>query len=147
MTLQASSEAVFATSRIVAFAPGQVFQAFADPQQLAAWWGPAGFRNTFEVFEFKHQGQWRFVMHGPDGKDYLNESTFLEVEPRRIVVRHDSAPQFTLTITLNDMAGQTRVDWRQAFDDAQVAQSLAHIVVPANEQNLDRLAAVLMART
>lgn len=31
-------------------------------------------------------GQWRFVMRGPDGTDYPNESVFLEmVAPERVV--------------------------------------------------------------
>jgi hypothetical protein len=33
------------------------------------------------------------------------------------------------------------VTWSQAFDNPEVAKRIEHIVVPANEQNLDRLAA------
>ena len=34
-------------------------------------------------------GQWRFVMHGPDGRDYQNLITFLEVvQPARLVYKH-----------------------------------------------------------
>jgi hypothetical protein len=50
-----------------------------------------------------------------------------------------------LTITLTEADGQTRLDWRQAFDDPRVAAAVAPIVVPANEQNLNRLQAVLLA--
>jgi uncharacterized protein YndB with AHSA1/START domain len=137
------TDGVFSTRRRLPFAPDQVFAAFADPIRLAAWWGPDGFTNTFEVFEFKAQGRWTFVMHGPDGKRCPNENLFLETSPRRIVVRHVSAPHFTLTVTLVDVDGQTNLDWHQAFDDPGVAAGVAHIAVPANEQNLDRLQAVL----
>ena len=52
---------------------------------------------------------------------------------------------FTLTITLEEADGQTNLHWRQAFDDPRVAASLAHIIVPANEQNLNRLQTALSA--
>ena len=71
----------FKTSRAFAAAPEAVFAAFAAPERLATWWGPDGFRNTFETFEFKPGGQWRFIMHGPDGTDYPNESRFTQIEP------------------------------------------------------------------
>jgi uncharacterized protein YndB with AHSA1/START domain len=57
----------FRTSRDIPAPPDQVFAAFSDPQRLARWWGPAGFTNTFNVYEFKSGGRWSFVMHGPVG--------------------------------------------------------------------------------
>lgn len=42
-------------------------------------------------------------------------------------------------ITLDEADGQTNISWHQAFDDFRLAESLAHIIVPANEQNLNRL--------
>src|SRR6185369_10233222 len=63
----------------------KVFKAFADPTHLARWWGPSGFRNTFEEFDFRPGGTWRFTMHGPDGTDHPNRSVFLDIqEPARI---------------------------------------------------------------
>lgn len=145
MTSPPGTDGAFTTIRHFPFTPAQIFAAFANADRLAAWWGPDGFSNTFEVFEFKPQGRWTFVMHGPDGTDYANDCTFLAASPQRIVIRHVTAPHFTLTITLNEADGQTHLDWRQAFDDPRVAAAVAHIVVPANEQNLDRLQAVLLA--
>lgn len=86
-------------------------------------------------------------MHGPDGKNYLNESVFLEVSPNRIIIRHANAPNFTLTVTITEVRGQTELHWHQAFDDPHVAASIEHIIVPANEQNLNRLHATLAAVT
>lgn len=129
----------FRTSREFSASPEAVFAAFAAPERLARWWGPDGFRNSFERFEFNTGGVWRFVMHGPDGTDYLNESTFTAVEPHRlIVVRHLSQPHFTLSIALEPTAIGTAVRWEQAFDSPEVAAAVRHIVEPANEQNLKR---------
>ena len=40
----------------------------------------------------------------------------------------------------------TRVAWRQEFDSAGVARRIESIVVPANEQNLDRLTAEVLRK-
>jgi uncharacterized protein YndB with AHSA1/START domain len=126
-----------------------VYNAFAAPQVLASWWGPDGFTNRFEVFEFQVGGRWLFTMHGPDGACYANHNQFVDLQPgARVVIRHVSQPHFTLTVGLAPAPGGTALTWHQRFDDANTAQAVAHIVVPANEQNLDRLtqALALVAR-
>jgi uncharacterized protein YndB with AHSA1/START domain len=144
MAGQINGNGTCTTSRSFPFTSSQIFAAFASADLLATWWGPDNFSNTIETFEFKAQGQWKFIMHGPDGKDYLNDCIFLEVSQQKIIIRHVSLPNFTLTITFIETDGQTNLDWEQAFDDPHIAESLAHIVIPANEQNLNRLHAVLL---
>ena len=135
---------IFVTSRLIAAPIEQVFAAF-QPERLARWWGPAGFTNTFEVCEFRSGGQWDFVMHGPDGHDYANESEFVEVTPpTMVVIQHVNEPRFQLTITLASSGAGTTVGWSQAFESAEVAKRVEHIVVPANEQNLDRMTAEVL---
>lgn len=132
------------TQRTLPFAPEVVYDAFARAELLAAWWGPTGFTNTFEVFEFRPGGAWKFVMHGPDGTQYPNQSIFQALEPAALVViRHDCAPFFTLSVKLSSVPGGTLVVWQQAFDDSATAQAVQSLVGPANEQNLDRLTHVL----
>lgn len=129
----------FNTSRQFPAAPEAVFAALLDPQRLARWWGPAGFRNTFDTCEVRTGGAWRFTMHGPEGASYPNVSTFVAVEsPRKVVIQHENAPRFLLTIKLSPVGADTLVTWEQAFEDAAVAAAVRHIVEPANEQNLDR---------
>ncbi len=135
----------FATQREIAAPVDAVFAAIADPQRLARWWGPAGFTNTFSVCEFVEGGRWSFVMHGPDGKDYANENVFEVIEPaHRVVVRHVCEPYFTLTISLAPSAVGARVSWLQVLENADFARQFAHIIAPANEQNLDRLTAEVL---
>jgi uncharacterized protein YndB with AHSA1/START domain len=98
-----------------------VFAAFTDPKHLAQWWGPNGFKTTTLSFDMRPGGIWRFVMHGPDGRDYQNRITYEEVvPPERIVYRHgggdDVEPvQFRQTITFEDLGGRTRIVWRGEF--------------------------------
>ena len=135
----------FCTAREIAATPDEVFAAVSDPQRLARWWGPAGFTNTFTVCDFVPGGRWSFVMHGPDGRDYANENLFAEIEaPAKVVVQHVSAPVFRLTLSLAPSAGGTVLSWEQTFESAEVARAVEHIVVPSNEQNLDRLTAEVM---
>jgi uncharacterized protein YndB with AHSA1/START domain len=103
-----------------------VFSAWTDPRHLAQWWGPNGFTTTTHSFEFRADGVWRFVMHGPDGRDYQNRITFDEIiPPERIVYRHsggdDVEPvQFTQTVTFEDLGNsQTRMTWRGKFPSAE----------------------------
>lgn len=134
----------FSTHRTFPVAPGAVFAAICDGERLARWWGPAGFSNRFEVFEFQPGGRWVFDMIGPNGDVHPNESVFSAIAPdRHVVIRHVCQPHFTLTITLAPSGGGTLLHWEQVFDDPSVAQAVRHIVEPANEQNLDRLAAEL----
>ena len=101
-----------------------VFSAWTDPKHLAQWWGPNGFTTTTYSFEFGPGGVWRFVMHGPDGRDYQNRITFEEiVAPERIVYRHgggdDVEPvQFRTTVLLEELGKRTRVTWRGELPSA-----------------------------
>jgi uncharacterized protein YndB with AHSA1/START domain len=93
-----------------------VFKAWTDPKHLAHWWGPNGFSITTHEMEFKPGGVWRFVMHGPDGRDYKNEQVYVEiVEPERLVYRHVSTPQFQMTVTFADNGGKTRLTAQMLF--------------------------------
>jgi uncharacterized protein YndB with AHSA1/START domain len=134
-----------ATTRVLHAPRALVFQAFTDPAHLARWWGPAGFTSTFDVFDARPGGAWRFVMHGPDGTDFKNESVFVElVKPERIVFRHLKPMHvFELTITLAADGKKTRLGWRMRFETAAECEQVKAFAVAANEQNLDRLEAEL----
>ena len=71
-------------------------------------------------------GVWRFVMHGPDGRDYENRITFDEiVKPERLAYHHggggDVEPvQFRTTVTFEDLGGnRTRLTMRGVFPSAE----------------------------
>lgn len=139
------SDRELTASRVIAQPIARVFAAHRDPAVLAQWWGPNGFRNTFEVFEFRTGGRWIFVMHGPDGTNYKNESVFEEiVEPTRVVVHHVCWPIFHLYIDLKDRGdGKTLVTWRQRFDSEKDFEKVRAMCETANQENFDRLEAAL----
>lgn len=116
-----------------------VWRVWTEPQHIQQWWGPNGFTNTFETFDFRPGGAWRFMMHGPDGRDYQNESVFVEIAPpERLVFDHVCAPLFRCTVTLEAVGSQTRLTFHQVFEDAAVFESVKPFAVPGHQQNLDR---------
>ena len=139
-----SNDRTLYTSRTLPFSPKAIYSAFESANLLALWWGPNGFSNTFEIFEFKEGGRWKFTMHGSDGTDYLNESIFEEIVPeQKIVIHHDCPPNFKLTIELTPDGESTLLTWQQVFDDAETAQVVKQRAGTANEENIDKLTRVL----
>lgn len=129
-------------SKLIPAPVHRVYAAIGSAESIARWWGPAGFRNTIHTFEFEPGGRWLLTMHGPDGRDYPNESRFLRILPEKMVeIEHLSDHHFMLRIELEAEGANTRVRWRQTFDTVEHYQRIASFVAPANEQNLERLAA------
>jgi uncharacterized protein YndB with AHSA1/START domain len=102
-----------------------VFEVWTDPKHLSQWWGPDGFTTTTSAFDMRPGGLWRFVMHGPDGRDYENRITFDEiVSPEFIRYHHgggdDVEPvQFHTTVTFEVLGPKsTRLTWRAEFPSA-----------------------------
>lgn len=135
-------------SKVIPASPSAVFAAIQDPARIARWWGPDGFTSTIHSFEFTPGGRWLLTMHGPDGKDYPNESRFTRIVPDRLFeIEHLNGHHFILTLELEPTAQGTTVRWRQTFDTAEYYRKLADFVAGANEQNLNRLAAEVIRGT
>lgn len=136
--------------RHVAAGPAQVYAAFTDPEALATWWGPNGFRTETHAMDVRPGGHWRFTMHGPDGKAWPNFIDYDIVEPpSRLHWRHrageDAPPDFEVELTLTpDIGGGTRIGFTmilpdQAARDAKAAWGAAE----GAQQTLDRLESLL----
>jgi hypothetical protein len=50
---------------------------------------------------------------------------------------------FWLTATFEDVEGKTKLTFRQLFETAEECNRIKEFVIEANEQNLDRLEAVI----
>jgi uncharacterized protein YndB with AHSA1/START domain len=131
--------------RILKATPEQVFSAWTEAEHLKNWWGPDGFSNTFHEFDPRPGGHWKFTMHGPDGKDYLNESVFLLIEENaRIVFNHIVPPFFQLQAGFEAAGpGLTRISFTQIFENAETLDKIRDFIGNKNEENLDRLEAEL----
>lgn len=131
-----------------------VFKAFTTAEHLAHWWGPTGFSITTSAFDFQVGGAWRFVMHGPDGRDFQNRLVFEAIEPpARIVSRHggdgDDALEFAThetRITLDAEGGKTRLTWKLVFVSIAERDRIAreYGAVEGGQQTVGRLAAYVV---
>ncbi len=132
------------SSRVFKAPRAAIFNAWTDPVRLARWWGPEGFSNTFHEFSLFPGGRWIFTMHGPNGKGYHNESIFSEIiENELIVLDHISPPAFRVAASFNDHPEGTLLHFRMIFATAEACAKVKVYAVDANEQNFDRLEAVL----
>jgi len=104
----------------------RVWDAFADIKQVVQWWGPNGFSTTTEKREFKPGGVWKHTMHGPDGTDYPNHSTFISIEKHKRMVyslgngkKGSDCIRFISTWTFEAQGPKTQVTLRGVFPTAQ----------------------------
>jgi uncharacterized protein YndB with AHSA1/START domain len=134
------------TTRIIREKRDRVFKAWSDPSILSRWWGPNGFTNTINQFEFQKGGSWRFVMQGPDGKDYPNHCEFVEISDDQFISwNHLSNPNFQVAASFDDIDdGYTKVTFKMAFLNPQDCNKIKAFVIGKNEENLDRLENVLL---
>ena len=128
-----------------------VFDVWTRPEHVAAWWGPQGFTNTVESMDVRPGGEWRFVMHGPDGVDYPNRIVFREVaRPERLVYEHrganeDEAPFLGTVSFAVEGPTQTRLTMRTLFASAAIREMVRreYHAEEGGAQTLDRLGAYL----
>jgi uncharacterized protein YndB with AHSA1/START domain len=137
--------------RVVEAPRDLVWSVWTDPKHVAQWWGPTGFSNTIQQMDVRAGGEWRFVMHGPDGVDYPNRIVFVDVDrPKRLVYDQsgdnpDEAP-FRGEVTFYDEgARRTRLIMRTLFPTAATREMVIreYHAVEAGKQTLDRLAEYL----
>lgn len=133
------------TQRSLPFSQEAVFRAWSDPALLKQWWGPNGFTNTFYEFDFRVGGRWRFIMHGPEKGNYPNDVEFVEINPPEAITwKRHSKPLFHVAVHFQELsANETHVVFRQIFDTVEACEKLRPYVTDKNEENFDRLTAVL----
>ena len=128
-----------------------VWEAWTKPEHVKHWWGPNGFTNTIHEMEVRPGGVWRFIMHGPDGRDFPNKIVFNEVvKPERLVYTHssddDNDPNvFHTTVTLEDRDGKTAITMRAVFATAEERDRVVkeYGALEGAKQNVERLATYL----
>ena len=129
------------SSRIFNFNRELIFRAWSDPNHLQNWWGPNGFTNTFNEFDFRVGGKWSFVMHGPDKGNYPNACEFIKIEePPLIAWKRHSKPLFQVLATFEEISEkQAKLVFKMLFESENECRKVKAFAVDKNEENFDRL--------
>lgn len=142
-----ASERLLLNSRLVDAPPERVWRALTDPNEVNAWWGPDGFKNTEVTQDVRVGGQWRFKMIGPDGAVYPNLSTYVELsKPKRLVYDCGDGERvhFRGVIALQDLGGKTLVSLSVEAPTREARDAfLAHNALEGGRQTLGKLAAFM----
>lgn len=67
--------------RTIRARPERLFEAWTNPAQLRAWWGPRGVRCTAAWSDPRVGGRYAIHNELPDGRTIVISGTFLVVEP------------------------------------------------------------------
>ena len=133
-------------SRVVDAPRASVWNAFTDPQQVNAWWGPDGFTNVDVEQDVRVGGIWKFRMIGPDGTAYPNKCTYLEImAPERLVYDHGDweTVHFRQTVTLEEVGAKTLVTTKLDFPSREIRDSVVGFAIEGGRQTLAKLVASL----
>jgi uncharacterized protein YndB with AHSA1/START domain len=142
------------TSRLLNAPRELVFEVWTKPEHIAHWWGPNGFTNTIYEMEVKPGGEWKFMMHGPDGTDFPNMIVYEEVvRPEKLVYLHGSEtdgkfePRFHVIVTFEDVDGQTNLTMHSVFKTAEERNFVVEKfgAIEGAKQNLERLEKYVLA--
>ena len=129
-----------------------VWDAWTDPDQVGQWWGPRGFTITTHSRDLRPGGKWIYTMHGPDGTDYPNITTYHEVEKHaRLVYDHgateNTPPLFRVTVSFAETQGKTTMNLTMSLASAAAADEARVFIKKAGgDATWDRLAEYLHER-
>ena len=76
-----SDQLTLELKRVLPGAPSVVFAACSEPDELARWWGPAGFDIPSLEFDPRVGGSYRIEMRPPEGDAFFLTGEFREVDP------------------------------------------------------------------
>jgi uncharacterized protein YndB with AHSA1/START domain len=114
-----TSDREIVVSRVIDAPRELVWEAWTKQEHLEQWWGPNGFSVTTLEIDIREGGQWRFIMHGPDGRNYPNHIVFTKLKkPELIAHDHggdDGKVHFKATITFEEKRGKTFLTMRSTF--------------------------------
>jgi uncharacterized protein YndB with AHSA1/START domain len=58
-----------------------VWEAWTKAEHIVKWWGPKGIETAIIYHEFKVGGKWKYRMAMPNGRDFIAEGEYQEIEP------------------------------------------------------------------
>ncbi|MGC4037343.1 MAG: SRPBCC domain-containing protein [Chitinophagaceae bacterium] len=140
-----NSKSVITSSRLLSFPVHIVYEAWTNPGHLSKWWGPKDFTNTFNTFDLRPGGKWSFIMHSPEGGNFINECEFTNIQRNSLLAwKRFSQPLFCIEVHFQEIsANETNIIFNMIFDDPDLYKKILAFTPEKNEENFDRLEAEL----
>jgi uncharacterized protein YndB with AHSA1/START domain len=91
------NEPVVEISRWFPSPPAAVFEAWATPEHVCHWWGPANVSLVACDVDLRVGGAYRYEYRAPDGRSFSVNGRFVEIDPPSRLVTN-----FTVDITPGD---------------------------------------------
>lgn len=152
MTNTTITDREIAISRLLDAPRELVYRVWTQPEHIAQWWGPNGFTTTILHMDVRPGGEWKFIMHGPDGTDYNDLIVFTEVTPpERLTYEHsdweDTMHFSSETVFEEQPDGKTLVTMRSVFKTPEILREMVEQVgaIEGGNQTLDRMVAYIAA--
>jgi uncharacterized protein YndB with AHSA1/START domain len=116
----AETELALEFNRVLPAAPPIVFRLFSDADELAKWWGPAGFSVPSLDFDPAVGSSYRIEMQPPEGDAFALTGEFREVDPpSRLSFTFVWEPpnpddvETLVELSFRESGNSTEVDFRQ----------------------------------
>ena len=98
-----------------------VFKAFAEAEQISQWWPPKGWAMPVCSIDFRPGGEWRYCIRNAQGEEHWARAVYRKIVPEQQIVYWDEIvdaqgntiqglPSKTVTVTFEDLGGQTKLD-------------------------------------
>lgn len=136
----------------------RVWQAWADSDQLAKWWGPHGWETTISTFEFKPGGVWHYGMKCIDkdqgeffGQISWGKAVYESIDEPESLTYKDyfvdaegtvipDMPVATVAVQFMEEDGTTRLRTTTTFDTEEGYNKVVEMgVIEGMTQTWDRL--------
>jgi len=109
-----------------------VFEAWADPEHRARWWGPRGFTLIFHEADVRAGGTFRFGVRSPEDTEHWAHGVYREVvAPERLVfttawedAQGKPKHETLVTLTFAEQGGKTRLTLHQAVFESETSRDL-----------------------
>ncbi len=118
-----------------------IWEAWSNPEKIVHWWGPNGFTTTIQEMDFREDGEWNLILHGPDGTNYPNRSVYKEIIPLKKIAFEHFNPHFITTVLFESNEEGTGMQWNMLFDSPEQYEVIvkAHKADEGQKQNIERL--------
>ncbi len=123
--------------RIVAVPRQHIWKAWTEPEHLKPWFCPLPWKTIACEIDLRPGGVFRTVMLSPEGEEFSNLGTYLEiVDNQRLVWTNALAPGFRPTLmATGDFAMTAIIQLADQGKDTKYSATVLHATTAACEQH------------